>query len=65
MKRLDLVLWICLWPIATAIGNYVLMQEFKVYNLEPSTTGHLISGLIDIIIWIFVGNLIWKEGNKQ
>lgn len=61
MEHLVLVLWLCLYPLTSAIGNYFHAKKRSLYGKKVYPDNALaFSAFMDLIIWIAVSYFIYK-----
>jgi hypothetical protein len=55
MENLVFVLWVLLWPVSTATCLFIKYLSGREY----SDNTHAITAVINIIIWVWIGNLLY------
>jgi uncharacterized membrane protein len=55
MENLVFILWVLLWPVSTALCLYIKHASGRDY----SDNTHAVSALISIIVWVWIGNLLY------
>lgn len=60
MKNLVFILWICLWPIATSLNDFIVYKLRVLKGKEDySDDSYVWATLIYIVIWISVANMLY------
>ena len=56
-----LIIWICCWPITTAVCDLLYAIKLNLYDDEPpSSEVRCVCSLFDLIVWIGVGVLLYR-----
>jgi hypothetical protein len=60
MEHLDFVLWTILYPVASALVNYIGIKKIILENRKlPSEDAQFIGALVNLMIWILVGKALF------
>ena len=65
MNRLPFVLWLSLWPLVSSIVNYLHIVTLDPVAPPHWEAGHVMAAFFDLVLWIWIANLLWKDGSKQ
>lgn len=57
MEMLCFVLWMIGYPFASSITGYIAFISGRTY----SDNVRFVSALLNIVIWFYVGSLIWSK----
>lgn len=61
MKNLVFMLWVLLWPLCSAITNYISAKENKIRNHSQGTEKDSFKGMLtDLAIWVIVAYFLFE-----
>jgi len=62
MEYLSFTLWMLCYPLFSTIGCYLMVKYHEVSPLKKCTSSNIgIVTLIDLIIYIYIGMLLWRS----
>lgn len=59
MKHLVFILWVCLWPLAVSLSEYLDAKRKDIQNIDRDNGEENFTGCLCFIIWIVIAIFVY------